>query len=59
MREKLKKWATGADIQCERTPFDGKKMIAVPMAYVSDLKTHIVHYLDPLDKKVEPLLGFA
>ena len=56
MREKIREWKVGADIACEKTPFHiskdkktGNEVVkAKPMAYVIDLKEHIMRHLETL-----------
>ena len=53
MRVLISEWKVGSDVVCELTPFVSVKdkvsvMKAAPMAYVNDLKSNILHYLDLL-----------
>ena len=61
MRKKLSEWEIGDNIMSEKTPFMFNKdhknfMKAAPMAYVVDLKEHILKYLDLLDVYVLKVL---
>ena len=53
MRTALGEWKIGQDIICEKTPFQFTKdkiffVRADPMAYLKDLKEHVLQYLDSL-----------
>ena len=56
MRDQVKEWKIGDDIACEKTPFliskdkkTGKDVMkAKAMAYVIELKEHIIRHLDLL-----------
>ena len=58
MRAQIKEWNVGDDIACEKAPFlmpkdkkTGKEVMKTrAMAYVLDLKSHILRALDLLEE---------